>query len=256
MSAAAGRFVWYELMTTDLAGAGDFYGRVIGWKVADSGMTNHTYMILSAGETMTGGMMEQPPMVREAGAPPAWIGYVGVDDVDAAAARITAAGGARHHGPEDIPGVGRFAVVSDPHGAVFTIFTGADASAAPTPPGDTPGRTGWHELQAGELEADFAFYASQFGWTKDHDFDMGPMGPYRIFRIGDVQSGGMMTRHDPATRPHWLFYFNVDDIKAAAERAKAAGGTVINGPMEVPGGQWIVQCTDPQGGRFAMVAAR
>lgn len=253
---ATGRFVWYELMAADHAAAGKFYGDVIGWTVADSGMTGHKYMILSMGETMVGGIMEQPDVLRDAGAPPAWIGYIGVPDVDAAANALVAAGGTLHRGPQDIPTIGRFAVVSDPHGAVFTLFTGADASATPMPVGDMPGRVGWHELRAGALEPDFAFYAAQFGWTKDHDFDMGPMGPYRIFAIDGVRSGGMMTRHDTGARPHWLFFFNVDDINAAAERAKTAGGGVVNGPMEVPGGQWIVQCTDPQGAQFAMLAPR
>jgi predicted enzyme related to lactoylglutathione lyase len=122
-----GQFCWCELLTTDAASATEFYRRVIGWNAADAGVPGHQYTILSAGETGMGGLMELPQSARDAGAQPGWIGYIAVDDVDAAAARVKDAGGSIHRAPEDIPGIGRFAMVKDPQGAAFTLFRPLDA---------------------------------------------------------------------------------------------------------------------------------
>ena len=85
---------------------------------------------------------------------------------------------------------------------------------------------------------------------------MGPMGVYRVFDTGHGEQGGIMTRMPEAPMSFWLYYFNVDGVDAAAERVKAGRGRIAHGPMEVPGGQWIVQATDPQGSMFALVAPR
>jgi predicted enzyme related to lactoylglutathione lyase len=249
----SGSFVWYDLMTTDMAAATTFYRTAIGWTAADSGMPGPAYTLLSAGDTMIGGLMEIPAEVRAAGGRPGWMGYIGVDDVDAMVERVTKAGGHLHKPAADIPGVGRFAVVADPHGATFYLFKGQTTGEAAKPGGMMPGHVGWNELQAGDGPAAFDFYASLFGWTKDHDMDMGPMGVYRIFSIDGVQAGGMMTKQPQVPAPHWLFYFAVAATDAAIERIKGAGGSVLNGPMEVPGGAWVAQCIDPQGAVFAVV---
>ena len=246
------KFVWYDVMTTDMKAAEKFYTRVIGWDAKDSGMPGQSYTLFSAGTTMVGGLMPIPDDARKAGVPPAWMGYIGVDDVDAYAARVKKAGGAIHRAPEDIPGVGRFAVAADPHGAGFFLFKG-DGEAQPVAAPGTPGHIGWHELHAGDGEEAFAFYSGLFGWTKSHAIDMGPMGVYQLFAAGGADIGGKMTKKPQAPMPHWLYYFNVEGVDAAAARVTANGGQVLNGPMEVPGGQWIVQCLDPQGAMFAMV---
>jgi predicted enzyme related to lactoylglutathione lyase len=256
MSNPQGNFVWYDLMTTDSKAAEAFYRGVIGWSTQDSGMPDGSYTILSAGETPVGGVMPMPPEARKAGAAPIWFGYVGVDDVDAVAARVKQAGGMIHRAPEDIPGVGRFACVADPQGAIFNLFKGSMDRPPPQPEPGTPGHTGWRELHAGNGESAFAFYSGLFGWTKADALDMGPMGIYQLFAIDGEPSGGMMTKTAEEQQPFWLYYFNVDDIDAAAARVKDKGGRVDYGPQEVPGGSWIVQCVDPQGATFALVGPR
>jgi predicted enzyme related to lactoylglutathione lyase len=246
-------FVWHDLMTTDTRAAETFYSKVVGWRAQDAGMPDRSYTILHVKEIPIGGLMPVPPEAAAAGAKPVWNGYVGVNDVDAFAKRVTQAGGAVHRGPEDIPGVGRFAVVADPHGASFILFKGStDAQPQPPAPG-TPGHIGWHELYAGNLEQAFAFYSGLFGWTKTEAVDMGPMGIYQTFATDSAPVGGMMTKPDAIPAPMWLYYFNVDDIEAAAARVKDSGGRVLNGPLQVPGGSWIVQCSDPQDAMFALV---
>jgi predicted enzyme related to lactoylglutathione lyase len=120
----------------------------------------------------------------------------------------------------------------------------------------TPGLIGWHELQAGDLEGAFSFYSGLFGWTKADAVDMGAAGVYQLFATGGAPVGGMMKRSSEATRPYWLYYFNVDAIDSAIERTNKAGGKVTSGPHPVPGGSWIAHCTDPLGAKFAMVAPK
>jgi predicted enzyme related to lactoylglutathione lyase len=256
MSNSHGKFVWYDVMTTDTDAAQSFYHKVIGWDATDSGMPDRSYTLLSMSSTMVGGLMPIPDDARKAGVRPAWMGYIGVEDVDAYAKRVKAAGGAIHREPEDIPGVGRFAVAGDPHGAGFMLFKG-DSDQAPAPaPAGTPGHVGWRELHAGDGKSAFAFYSGLFGWTKAEAMDMGAMGVYQIFAIDGVPSGGMMTKTPQMPAAMWVYYFNVEAIDPAMKRVKDAGGQVAFGPQEVPGGSWILQCIDPQGALFALVGPK
>lgn len=248
-------FCWYELMTTDRKAAAAFYESVVGWRIQDADMPGMPYTLLCVGDTHVGGVMELPADARKAGMRSAWIGYVEVDDVDAYAKRVTQAGGAIHRPPDDIPSVGRFSIVADPQGAMIVLFKSLKASA-PQLASRAPGTTGWHELHAGNGESAFAFYSGLFGWKKSRAMDMGPMGTYQLFMTGTEDAGGMMTKTAETPAPFWLYYFVVDAIDAAAGRVKQKGGQVINGPMEVPGGAWIIQCLDPQGAMFALTAAK
>jgi predicted enzyme related to lactoylglutathione lyase len=248
------QFVWYDVMTSDKKAAGEFYKKAVGWTTQES--PEHDYTVLSAGQTMVGGIMAIPDEAKKNGVPPCWNGYVGVPDVDDYAERVKKAGGAVRRPPADIPHVGRFAVVADPTGGVFNLFKGSsDMEPTPAAP-ETAGHIGWHELHAGDANKALAFYSQLFGWTKTHSMDMGPMGEYILFAAGGPDIGGILTKPPQMPRVGWLYYFNVEAIDAAAGRASGAGGKVVNGPMEVPGGHWIVQCVDPQGAMFAMVAPK
>ncbi|MGZ5984405.1 MAG: VOC family protein [Caulobacteraceae bacterium] len=250
----AAPFCWYELMTSDTAAAGKFYSAVVGWKAEESQGGMPYTMFAPPGGPPVAGMMDLPKEVADQGGPPGWIGYVAVDDLDASTAKVGELGGTVHRPPADIPGVGRFSVVADPFGAVFMLFTAAPGYSMPS---DAPGVgfIGWRELMAGDLEKAWTFYSTLLGWTRGADHDMGPMGAYRLFKTGGTADvGGMMTK--PASLPasFWTYYFNVDAIRKAADRLTAAGGKVMNGPMQVPGGDWIVQAMDPQGGMFALTS--
>jgi len=254
MSGSPSQFVWYDVMTSDLAAAESFYKSVIGWTAADSGLPDRPYTLFSMGPDMVAGVMPIPEDARAMGAQPCWTGYIGVDDVDDYAGRVTAAGGAVRRAPEDIPGVGRFAVVADPQGAAFILFK---ATTMPPPAPEStlsPGHVGWHELHATDWEAAFGFYSGLFGWTKTEAMDMGPMGTYQMFGAGGPTIGGMMNRLPEVPAPFWLFYFVVDAIDAARDRVAAGGGKVLQEPHQVPGGLWTLQCVDPQGAIFALVA--
>jgi len=255
MPANPSKFVWYELITSDVDAAEAFYKSVVGWNTEQwGGGPDMRYIILKAGETGVAGMMAIPKEAQ--GMKPAWLGYIHADNVDAATDSVINGGGNVLRAPEDIPDVGRFSVVTDPQGAVFMMITPKGEGGAPVAPG-TPGHVGWHELMAEEWETAFYFYSNQFEWTKDEPIDIEHMGIYQLFRTGgDAPVGGMMTKPPQIESPYWLYYFNVADIDVATERVLQNKGQVVMGPMQVPGGSWICQCIDPQGALFALVGAR
>jgi uncharacterized protein len=256
MSKHHGRFVWYELLTEDVKNAETFYRAVLGWETKDSGMSDHGYAICSVGLALIGGIMQIPEDARAMGVGPCWTGYVAVDDVDDTARRAVAASGRLIRAADNIPGVGRFAVVSDPQGAVFILFKGSSDAPPPTAAEGAPGDVGWRELYAADGETALRFYEELFGWTEARALQLNGHGVYRIFAIEGAESGGVMTKMPDAPTSFWLYYFNVEALDAAVERVHASGGRMAFGPLEVPGGAWIAQCLDSQGAMFAVVAPR
>ena len=248
MSAAS--FVWYELMTGDVPAAAAFYSGVVGWQADRS---DPQYTLLKIGDAQVAGMMETPAELKAMGVPPAWSGYVAVDDVDATEARVLQLGGKVLRPASDIPEVGRFAVVADPQGAAFLLFKPQRNDPPPRPAPDAPGTTGWHELRAMDGPAVWDFYATLFGWTRGEGLDMGEMGVYQLFEIDGVPSGAIMTKEPDAPAPGWRYYFRVDAIDAAAQRVARLGGQVTMGPHQVPGGNWVLHGRDPQGALFALM---
>jgi predicted enzyme related to lactoylglutathione lyase len=249
-----GQFVWYELVTSDIESAKSFYAQVVGWSTRDIPELGAPYSLLTAGDTPIAGVTQRPEDARNAQVMAHWIGYVAVDDVDASAARVRQLGGSVHVQPTDIPGVGRFSIAGDPQTAIFALFKALEPERPQADPAE-PGHVGWHELLAGDWKTAFAFYGDLFRWQKA-DVHTGIMGTYQQFSARGFLVGGMFNKPPTLPIPFWLYYFNVDNIDAAAARAKASGGQILYGPIEVPGGAWIVQCLDPQGAIFALMERR
>ncbi len=259
MSDNQGDFIWYELMTSDADAAQKFYGPLLGWDFADSGMEGMDYRMFSKSGTNVGGLMPLSEEMAAGGARPLWAGYLAVDDADAAAKDIANAGGAVMMEPADIPGVGRFAFVADPQGAPIYIMKpepteGSSESFAKYEPRE--GHCAWNELVTTDPDGAKSFYGKLFGWEKKDEMDMGEMGLYEMLGTDDYTLGAVMKK--PAEMPVsiWVYYFRVPDIDRAAEYIAKNGGQVINGPMEVPGGEHIVQGMDPQGAMFALIGKR
>ena len=249
-----GKFVWYDQMSNDLPGAEKFYSKVVGWTLAPNTMNAQKYTLLKSGETMVGGLMPIPEDAAKMGVRPAWMGYIAVDDVKKYADKVKAAGGAIYREPTEIPNIGTFAIAADPGGAGFLLFKG-NGDEAPAQDPTKPGFIGWHELHGGDPEKSFAFYSGLFGWTKGEALEMGPVGTYQIFN-SKGQGGGMIKKMAQEPAAHWLYYITVEAIDAAVGRVKSAGGQVLNGPMQVPGGSWVINGIDPQGAVFALVAPK
>jgi predicted enzyme related to lactoylglutathione lyase len=244
------RFVWYELMTPDPAAAADFYAKVVGWQVEITNRTGADYRLLKASGQRVAGILAPP--YDAAGEPARWYGYVGVEDVDAAAETLVEGGGKILRAPADIPGVGRFAVVGDPHGVPFMLFAAAGGPPPPLAP-YTRGTISWHELHTPDREAAFNFYAGQFGWEKDALRDS-PIGPIQFIRAGSEQANGAML--ESPMQPGWIFYVVVDDIDAASRTITEYGGTILHGPTPVTEGAFITLAADPQGAIFELVGQK
>jgi uncharacterized protein len=246
-----GRFLWYDLMTTDPKGAQAFYGKIAGWGVQAWGDAQSPYVMFTRGGVPIGGSMQLPDEAVKMGAPAHWIAYIGTLDVDKTTARALEMGARIFVAPKDIPQVGRFSALADAQGATIAFFTPSNEQ----PPSHKPeiGDVSWHELVTTDPGAAFGFYEALFGWEKTGEQDMGPMGVYLMFGRQGVTLGGMFKKPaDMPAPPHWLLYVRVVDINASAAAVTANGGKVLHGPVEVPGGDWIVPCMDPQGAAFAL----
>lgn len=250
-----GRFVWYELLTTETEAAKSFYASVVGWDTGEVSLPGTSYTLFRIGDTPVSGLMTLPKDARNISAKPHWIGYVEVDDVDAINHRIKQLGGVVHVPPTDMPNVGRFSIVADPQMATLALLERLRPSQGRHLAPNTPGGIGWHELLAANWKKAFAFYGELFGWQKA-EVSVGALGMYQPFSVEGQTIGGMVTKPQYVPVPFWLYYFNIGDIDAAAKHVKDGGGQILYGPVEVPDNNWIIRCTDPQGAIFALVGKR
>ena len=116
------------------------------------------------------------------------------------------------------------------------------------------GEFSWHELAAADGRAAWDFYHALFGWEQAGAMDMGPNNVYQMFGRGGGPLGGMYTKPPEMREPRWLCYVRVHDVDATAAAIAQRGGRITSGPMEVPGGDRIANCVDPQGAPFAIHA--
>jgi len=255
MPSAYGLPIWYELITGDVATAKAFYSAIVGWTTSefpspDGGMP---YTIWNADGVGVGGLLE----MADAPAGPGWFGYFHVADVEAKVAANRAAGGATHFGPIDVANVGRIALIADPQGVPLYLMTpdpamgDQDSTAFST---TLPMRCAWNELTTLDTTTALPFYGDLLGLVSTESMSMGPMGDYLFLEVGETQIGAMMNRSAPEQPVKWTFYFRVADVDTAAEQVAAAGGTIIMGPMEVPGGERIVIALDPTGASVGFVS--
>ena len=248
-----GRPVWYELMTTDVPSAEVFYRAVLGWTSAPfAGLPKPYINFDREGGGHVAGLLARPDDMP---APPFWAMYVAVPSLDEAEQHIVKSGGGSRSPIIDIPSVGRARLMSDPQGALFYIHEPVPMT---WPPEGEPqlGEVSWRELMTTDADAAMRFYQEVFGWTPSEAMDMGPAGKYQMFNRPHGMIGGMMNMPPEMSQapPAWQIYFTVPDINDAAARVTANGGKVINGPMQVPGGAWVLNATDPQGAVFGLHA--
>jgi predicted enzyme related to lactoylglutathione lyase len=246
-----GQFVWYELTTPDVDGARDFYSPLTGWGTQQF---DSDYTMWTTDGVPFAGVFQLTAEMKAQGIPPNWMPYIETDGVDDIARRATSLGGQLLHGPRDIPGTGRYAVIQDPQGAVFGIYKSVRPSAGWD---GTPrlGRFSWHELMTTDYKEAFEFYRALFGWEESGEMDMGDGNMYLMFGRDGAMYGGMFNRpaEMSAMHPFWLLYINVPDVSEAVDAATRAGAFVQRPPMDIAGGQ-IAILGDPQGAAFAVHA--
>jgi predicted enzyme related to lactoylglutathione lyase len=262
MTGNHGSFIWYELITPDPDGAKHFYDAVVGWDIESQPAGPLDYrMIRRSDGGNAGGVMRLGEDMATAGARPTWLGYVSVDDVDATLASITAEGGQVHMPATDMPGVGRIAMVSDPAGASFYVMRPTPQAEQPDPGSDVfsvdrPQHVRWNELTTSDPGGATDFYRRQFGWRQEGAMPMGSLGDYRFIQRGEVGIGAIMGLVPPNSRPQWTFYIGVDDIDRGLAAVTAGGGRILDGPQQIPGGEYSLTAVDPQGANFGLVGPR
>jgi predicted enzyme related to lactoylglutathione lyase len=249
-SYAPGTPCWIDLGTPDPDAAGDFYGPLFGWELQEDENAEQTggYRTARLRGKAVGGVMK----LMQEGQPPAWVTYVSVEDADATAAAAREAGGTVIVEPMSVLDYGRMAVLSDPTGAVFAIWQPGTHIGAELV--NEAGALSWNELETRDPGAAKAFYDAVFGWgSVDHD--MGQMGTYTEWKLGDASIGGMadITGRVPDEVPaHWMVYFAVEDADATAKQIEAGGGQVNFGPVDIPAGRFAM-AADPWGAAFAVI---
>lgn len=264
MPDCAANFIWYELTTTDPDAAARFYGPVVGWTIAaqpspEAGGMDYRMIQRSDGGT-AGGVLKLTGEMAANGARPCWMPYLYVADVDAKSAAIEREGGKTLMPAMDLP-VGRIAMLADPQGVPIYIMT-------PIPPADKEDvasdvfseteaqRVRWNELASPDQAASMDFYARHFGFEFNEKMSMGEMGDYCFIHHHGVRLGAISPRMNEQQPAMWMFYFGVPSIAEAKAKIEAGGGQVMMGPMEVPGGDWIVIALDPQGAGFGLVGPK
>jgi uncharacterized protein len=238
---------WVDLSTDDPQQAQDFYGQLFGWRMEvteDPQYGGYALATMDAGQTAGIGGKQDPSQ------PNVWSLYIGTDDIDDLTRRFSEAGGTVVAPPFDVGDQGRMAVFQDPGGAFISAWQGSGAGSFVT---DVPGAFSWAELNARGVEQAVPFYERVFGWTTR--VSDGGDRPYYEFQL-DGQSilGALETPPEVPdyVPPHWLVYFDVEDVDSAAERARQLGAREVMGPMDFPGGRFAL-VTDPQGAMFGLL---
>ena len=246
-----GRVVWHDCMTTDIDKSVEFYSKMFGWQIKDVDMGGGApYKMIHAGEAGIGGFVKVDP---DDAMPTRWVAYVATDDIDAACMRATTGGGKIAVPPQEIPNVGKFAMIVDPQGAVIAPYQSATGDLGPKPEGHSPvGQFIWEEMFASDPAAAAAYYGELFGW-KTQEMDMGEMGTYRVQMRGETPEAGIMAVPPGSDgKPCWMSYVHVEDVDASAAKVNELGGVTFVEPRDIPNmGRFSVH-NDPCGTMFAL----
>lgn len=245
-----GRFVWHELMTADPEAAIKFYPAVTGWGVMPFDQ-DPSYRMWIANGAPIGGVMAITSEAKAMGAGPQWLPYIGTADVHESTRHAVRLGAKPLVRPTQIV-PGTYSVLLDPQGARFALFQAT---------GNAPGHEGvaevgefsWHELRTTDGVAAWAFYKELCGWNETTAMDLGPDGKYQMFGRNGVELGGIYNKPDRVEGPPaWLCYVRTASTDRSIARSTALGGSVVSGPMAVPGGNYIAELRDAQGVGFAL----
>ena len=244
-----GTFSWTDLSTPDPEAAVAFYGALLGWEGEEMPAgPDATYWMLRVDGRYVSGMSAMPEEQLAAGAPPAWLSYVSVEDADATAARVGELGGAVMLPPFDVLDAGRMALVRDPQGAIFAVWQPRRHIGAELV--NDPGAMVLNQLNTSDPEGAAEFYAALFGWAVSQ-VATEPQAYWGIMN-GSALNGGIMALPPEAPAPpHWLVYFTSPDLDVAAETIGRLGGSVVFPPMAIQSGRILV-ARDPQGAYFAL----
>ena len=237
-----GKFVWFDLATSDLKAAQRFYGDVFGWKFSKLRGVDEDYFIARAGTLPVAGVF-RPAQAPRGVTTARWLSFASTPDIGAALSRLTAGGATVLVPATKVPGRGTHALLRDSQGAIVGLLQSES--------GDRPdaavsaGEFFWVDLYARDPEAAARAYAN-LGFDVQKDAISGDSRI--VLAAKGYARAGIMKLPDVAREPGWLPYVQVDDVPATLERVRARGGRVLREPdPAVLNGQFAV-FSDPQGG--------
>ena len=242
-----GRWVWHEVMTTDVSVGSEYYRSLFGWGAEEMNMGDAgPYLMFKAGEKAVAGMM-----AAQGGAPSCWMAYLGVSDLDAAAAQVPTLGGSIMVPIFEIPNIGRAAIVLDPDGAAFALFQGIEGGGDDRDWSAPPAMHSvcWVEHMAKDPAKVVPFYSALVGWTAT------PMGPdMTVFKAGDAMVASVRALPPEAgdAPSYWMNYVLVEDVGVSQKRSEALGATTLKGETEIPGMGHFAIVQDPTGAVYAL----
>jgi predicted enzyme related to lactoylglutathione lyase len=243
----AGTPSWVDLSSPDLDGSASFYGGLLGWEAVESeGPPEETggYRLFTNGGLEVAGLGPAQP-----GQPPAWTTYVAVEDVAAVKERVEAAGGKTMMDALQVMDAGTMAVFTDAEGAFFAAWQAGRHRGARLV--NAVGALTMNELRTRDLDAAAGFYSDVFGWDVE-PLEQGGQVVYGSVKLNGRLVAGMLPMGDifPAELPpHWIPYFGVEGVDAAAQKARELGGRALGAAMAVPSGRFV-PLADPQGAAF------
>ncbi len=245
----SGEFCWYECVSRNKAAATSFYGRLIDATAEVCPQSPIPYTILSCEGRAALGLYEMDAKWPK-DATAQWMGYIAVENLDAACAKVPKLGGKVTVPPTDIS-IGRFSVITDPTGAVVSLFQGASGKTDGVN-WSGPGLVGWNELMSTEPKRAVEFYTALLGWQAAEKTEFG--FPYWMFSCNSRVVAGLMAKcpDDKSPRSYWLQYVQTKDLNASMKRATTLGGTACCEAMEIPGIGRTAFFTDPNGACFAL----
>jgi len=246
-----GRFVWGDLVTSDVAAAADFYGKVFGWTFETYGGDDDrdTYTLALADGLPIGGLVFDQRAMKGKTPSARWVGLISVTDVQASTAAVTAGGGTVVHAPVMLGERGETAVFKDPEGVLFGIVNSKNGD-----PADFAGDVNewyWVDLWTADIEKAAAFYRAVVGYETVPIADDGPRTGLRLMSGGFARAG-IMQKQSKKSTPTWLPYIRVADVSASAEAARAAGGKVLLEPLAMSRAT-VAIIADPTGAPVGIV---
>ncbi|MFQ5968028.1 MAG: VOC family protein [Acidimicrobiia bacterium] len=244
-------FSWTDLGVPDGGAAKAFYGELFGWQFKDlPGRGDLPYSMAMVGSHDVAAVYQQGP--QQAGTPPAWMSYINVEDADKVATRASELGGSVVAEPFEAEGAGRLAVISDPTGAVVSLWQPVQHEGAGI--FNVHGAMTWNELATRDGETAKSFFGDLLGWTF-HTTET-PRLVYHEIRVDGRSNGGILEmdeRWSPEAPARWMTYFAVDDCDETTEKVVELEGTVAVPPTDIPAGRYAI-VKDQQGAAFTIFA--
>ena len=232
-----GTFSWADFYSTDMEATKNFFKKVLGWEAEDSTEVPYTMFKIPEGYVAGGSNMAPE------GFPPSWSCYVSVDDIDEITTKATELGGKVIVAPMEVLESGKMAGVQDPTGAVVMFWEPKDHIGAGVV--NKVGAMVWNELYTNDVEAAKTFYGNLLGW----EFDTESSNGYTMIKNNGRANGGIMkiSAEMGDMPPHWIPYFTVEKLDSTLTIVEEANGTVVMGPVDLPGIGRMAVIAEPSG---------